>query len=36
MNEDENEIEGLEGLGVSAKNQETLENDIIEKLYRNY
>ena len=25
-------MEGLEGLGVSVKSQETLENDIIEKL----
>ena len=30
--EEQKELEGLEGLGVSVKSQETLENDIIEKL----
>ena len=30
--EEPKELEGLEGLGVSVKSQETLENDIIEKL----
>ena len=30
--EEQKELEGLEGLGVSVQSQETLENDIIEKL----
>ena len=30
--DEQKELEGLEGLGVSVKSQETLENDIIEKL----
>ena len=29
---DEDELEGLEGLGVNVQSQETLENDIIQKL----